>query len=194
MKLYYARGACSLAGRISLHEAGLAAEFERVDLRTKMTESGADYTELNPKGYVPLLVLDNGDTVTEASAVLALIANREPELGPRGPMGLIRMIETLSYLSSELHAAFKPLFQDRSDAEKAAARAAIGQRLELVTDRVRELYLFGSHFTVADAYLFVMMRWALAFDVPVSPHLRGYFERVSERNAVRRALAEEGLA
>ena len=194
MKLYYSPGACSLATRISLHEAGLEAEYERVDLRSKITERGDDYMALNPKGAVPMLVLDDGQTVTENVAILALIAERHPELAPGGPLGRTRMLEYLSYLSSELHVAFHPLWGDPSDLEKAKAHEAIGRRLGLIEDCMREMYLFGPRFTVADAYLFVMLRWAQDFSIPVPPELFGYFERVAERPAVRQALDEEGLA
>ena len=194
MKLYYAPGACSLSCRISLHEAGLDAEFERVDMKTKHTESGHDFTGINPKGYVPLLVFEDGEAVTENAAVLEFIASHAPELAPGGPLGRTRLIEMLSYLSSELHVAFKPFFHAGTEAELAAARETVRQRLELATEHLNELYLFGPRFTVADAYLFVMLRWAKAFDVPIAPELRGYFGRVEEREAVRRALIEEGLA
>ena len=194
MKLYYSPGACSLATRISLHEAGLEAEYERVDLRSKITERGDDYMALNPKGAVPMLVLDDAQTVTENVAILALIAERHPELAPGGPLGRTRMLEYLSYLSSELHVAFHPLWGDPSDLEKAKAHEAIGRRLGLIEDCMREMYLFGPRFTVADAYLFVMLRWAQDFSIPVPPELFGYFERVAERPAVRQALDEEGLA
>jgi len=169
MKLYYSPGACSLATRISLHEAGLEAEYERVDLRSKITERGDDYMALNPKGAVPMLVLDDGQTVTENVAILALIAERHPELAPGGPLGRTRMLEYLSYLSSELHVAFHPLWGDPSDLEKAKAHEAIGRRLGLIEDCMREMYLFGPRFTVADAYLFVMLRWAQDFSIPVPP-------------------------
>ncbi len=192
MKLYYAPGACSLASRISIHEAGLEADFEKVDLRTKTTESGQDYIAINPKGSVPMLVLDDHQSITENVAILTLIAGNEPPFEPGNPLGRIRLIEMLSYLSSELHIAFKPLWHQQS-AEKEKAVATIGRQLELVSDHINELYLFGPRFTVADAYLFVMLRWASAFGVPISPHLHGYFERVAERSSVRQALAEEGL-
>lgn len=195
MKLYYAPGACSLASRISLHEAGIVAEFERVDLKTRMTERGEDYAALNPKGYVPMLILDDGEAVTENVAILALIAALEPAFEPGNPLGRIRLIEILSYLSSELHIAFKPFWHDSGDAEKEAMAAdAVARRLDIIADQVLELYLFGPRFTVADAYLFVMLRWAKSFSVRIPPVLRAYFERVAERPAVRRALAEEGLA
>ena len=194
MKLYYAPGACSLSCRISLHEAGLSADFERVDLRSKITEQGYDYTAANPKGSVPMLVLDDGEAVTEALAVLLLIADREPTLEPGGPLGRTRLVEMLSFLSSEMHIAFKPYFRDAGELEKAAAEKAVTRCLDLVGEHVRELYLFGPRFTVADAYLWVMLRWARTFGVPMASEMHGYFERVAERPAVRQGVAEEGLS
>jgi glutathione S-transferase len=193
MKLYYSPGACSLACRISLHEAGLTADFERVDLWTKITERGYDYRAINPKGYVPLLLLEDGAAITEIDAVLDFIADREPKLGPGGLLGRTRLIEMLAFLSTEVHASFKPLWHDVAEAEKAKAREEVARRLEFIEGHVAELYLFGPRFTVADAYLFVMLRWTRAFGVRISPHLLGYFERVLERSAVRQALIEEGL-
>ena len=193
MKLYFAPGACSLATRISLHEAGLAADFERVDIKTKITERGFDYTAINSKGYVPLLVLDDGEAVTENTAILELIAAREPQLAPGGPLGRTRLIEMLSWLSTELHVAFRPFWHEASAADKAQASEAVATRLDQAAEHVRELYLFGPRFTVADAYLFVMLRWATAFGVAMPLELLGYFARVAERETVRRALVEEGL-
>jgi len=193
MKLYYAPGACSLACRISLHEAGFAADFERVDLKTKTTENGHDFRAINPKGYVPMLVLDDGAAITEIDAVLDFLADLEPNLGLEGPLGRTRLIEMLSYLSTELHVAFKPLWHVASEADKVKAREAVAVRLDFLESRMANLYLFGPRFTVADAYLFVMLRWAKAFEVRRSPRLLGYFERIHERETVRRALAEEGL-
>lgn len=194
MKLYYTPGACSLASRIIIHEAGYDAEFERVDLKTKMTERGYDYTAINPGGYVPLLILEEGDAVTENTAILSHLADREPAFAPGGPLGRTRLIETLSWLSTELHIAFKPFFHAEDDAARESARQAVSRKLDAVADRVHEMYLFGPRFTVADAYLFVMLRWAKAFDVPMPLSLTGYFDRVAERATVRRSLAEEGLA
>ena len=187
MKLYYAPGACSLASRISLHEAGLAADFERVDLKAKITEHGDDFRAINPKGYVPMLVLDDGTAITENIAILDFIADREPELGPDGPLGRTRLIEMLSYLSTELHAAFKPFWHDASEAEQAGGEEAVAMRLDFLESQLADLYLFGPRFTVADAYLFVMLRWAKGFGVPLPPRLLGYFERILERErCVRR--------
>ena len=192
MKLYYAPGACSLASRISLHEAGLAADFERVNLKAKVTEQGHDFSAINPAGSVPMLVLDDGAAITENVAVLDLIADRAPGLGPDGPLARTRLIEMLSYLSTELHIAFKP-FWHASEAEKAKAGEAVARRLHYIESRMAEPYLFGPRFTVADAYLFAMLRWAKGFGLPLSPRLLGYFERIAERSNVRRALAEEAL-
>ena len=194
MKLYYSPGACSLACRISLHEAGIAADFERVDLKTKITEHGRDFRAINPKGYVPMLVLDDGAAITEIDAVLDYLADREPHLGPGDPLGRTRLIEMLSYLSTEVHAAFKPLWHDASEADKDKAREAVAVRLNFLESQLVDLYLFGSRFTVADAYLFVMLRWAKGFAVPLSPLLLGYFERIMERSTVRQALTEEAVA
>lgn len=193
MKLYYAPGACSLASRIALHEAGLPAEFERVDLKAKVTERGKDFNAINPAGSVPALVLDDGAAVTENVAVLDLIAERAPGLGAEGPLGRTRLIEMLSYLSTELHIAFKP-FWHGGEAEKAKAGEAVAKRLQHLEGRMAGDYLLGARFTVADAYLFAMLRWAKGFGLPLSPRLLGYFERIAERETVRRALAEEAPA
>lgn len=183
-----------MACRISLHEAGIAAEFERVDLKAKTTEHGADFLAINPKGYVPMLVLDDGATVTEIDAVLDYLAGIEPRLGVAGPLGRTRLIEMLSYLSSELHVAFKPFWHGAGETQKAAAAQAVGKRLDFLDDAMRGDFLFGEGFTVADAYLFVMLRWARGFGLPFPPGLSRFFERVVGRDTVRRALAEEGLA
>lgn len=194
MKLYYSPGACSLATRISLHEAGIPADFERVDLKAKLTEQGDDYLAINPAGSVPMLVLDDGDAVTENVAILTLLAEQAPELGNEGPLGEIRLIEMLSFLSTELHAAFKPYFHDADEEGLADARDAVAKRLELIANAMRGPYLLGPHFTVADAYLFVMLRWARNFGLSVPQKLDELFERIADRDAVSRAVQEEELA
>lgn len=189
MKLYYSPGACSLATRIVLHEAAIAAEFERVDLKAKVTESGADYRAINPAGSVPMLVLDDGEAVTENVAVLDLLAQRAPQLGVEGAMGRTRLLEMLSFLSSELHIAFKPFWHPEGD--RAAGAEAVARRLDLLERRLAGPYLFGAAFTVADAYLFVMLRWARRFGLAVPPRLDALFDAASQRGAVLQALAEE---
>lgn len=193
MKLYYAPGACSLSNRISLHEAGITFSDESVDLTTGVTQTGRAFRELSPKGYVPLLVLENGQTVTENIAVLSLIADRAPHLLPDGELGRVRMLEALSFISSELHIAFKPLFHHAGEHDRELARDRIASLLRIVMDEMPDDYLLGSHFTVADAYLFVILLWARKFDVPLPPKFTAYVERVSARPSVRRALLEEGL-
>jgi glutathione S-transferase len=193
MKLFYSPGACSIATRISLHEAGIDAEFERVDLKAKVTERGSDYLAINPAGSVPMIVLDDGTGVTENVAILALIAERVPELGADGQLGQIRLLEMLSFLSTELHASFKPFFHDADEAGKESAREAAAKRLELIDAAMLGPYLFGRAFTVADAYLFAMLRWAVQFGVPTPARVRDLFELIASRDSVRRALTEEGL-
>lgn len=191
MKLYYSPGACSLATHIALREANFPAEFEMVDLKAKRTESGADFTTLNPGGCVPLLILDNGEPVTENVAILSLLAERAPQLAAEGPMTRTRLIEMLSFLSTELHIAFKPYFHDSSEADRAAAKTAVLKRLNIIAKRMRGPYLFGDRFSVADAYLFVMLRWAKNHDIEPPARLAELFDRISAREAVRRSIGEE---
>src|SRR5512144_69699 len=129
MKLYLTPGACSLADHIAMHEAGLAFDRIRVDLETKRTEDGGDYNKVNPKGYVPALVLDDGQLLTENIAILSWVADRDPKLAPGGELGRIRLIEMLAFSSTELHKPFGRFFFPTSDVEKAAAEDAIRKRL-----------------------------------------------------------------
>lgn len=195
MKLYYAPGACSLADHIALHEAGLAFDRVKVDLRAHKTEDGGDYYAVNPKGYVPALALDDGETLTENLAILAWVADQAPKLAPSGPLGRYRLLETLAYISTEVHKGFKPFFTPgASEAEKAKAGEAIGKRLAPLAERVGDGYLFGPEVSVADAYLFVMLRWAKANGLAIPPALAAFAQRMGERPAVRLALQHEGLA
>ncbi len=195
MKLYYAPGACSLADHIALHEAGLAFDRVKVDLRAHQTEDGRDYFSINPKGYVPALTLDDGETLTENLAILAWIADQKPALAPAGPLGRYRLLETLAYISTEVHKAFKPFFTPGArDEDKEKAGEVIGKRLALLAERVGDGYLFGPEASVADAYLFVMLLWARKNGVAVPEPLSGLAGRMRERPAVRLALQHEGLA
>jgi glutathione S-transferase len=191
MKLYFSPGACSLATHIALREAGIPAEFERVDLKAQRTESGANFAVLNPAGCVPLLILDNGEPVTENVAILSLLAERASQLAAEGPMPRTRLIEMLSFLSTELHIAFKPYFHESSEAERAAAKVAVLKRLNIVASRMRGPYLFGDRFSVADGYLFVMLRWARNHDIEFPGRLADLFDRISARDAVRQSIGEE---
>ncbi|MCM8730857.1 glutathione S-transferase N-terminal domain-containing protein [Hephaestia sp. GCM10023244] len=193
MKLYYAPGACSLADHIALHEAGLSFEHERVDLKTKITAHGADYRAITPKGYVPALAFDGGPVLTENIAILYWIAEQTPALMPEGPLGRARLLEAMAYISSEIHKSFKPFFQRRGEDETRPAGDAITRQFTLLAETMKGDYLFGA-FSVADPFLFVMLRWAFAFGIEVPEPLVAYFERIKARPAVARAMAEEGIA
>ena len=189
MKLYLSPGACSLADHIALHEAGIAFERVRVDLKAKTIEDGGDYRRINPKGYVPALALDDGEVLTENIAILAWIADQAPSLKPPGSLGAFRLLEMLAFISTEIHKGYKPFFTPGSTAdEKAAAGAALRKRFDLISDGLDGDYLFGARFSVADAYLFVMLTWARANSLALPPALEAYFERVRQRPAVRLAL------
>jgi glutathione S-transferase len=194
MKLYLTPGACSLADHIALHEAGLAFDRIRVDLRTRRTEDGADFNQVNPKGYVPALVLDDGQLLTENVAILAWIAERAPELAPAGELGRIRLVEMLAFIATELHKFFVRAFFPTSDAEKQAARDAISKRLGFFAARLQGDYLFGRKASVADAYLYVMLRWAGMQGIEVPEPLPAFARRMEARPTVRQALEHEGLA
>lgn len=192
MKLYLSPGACSLADHIAMHEAGLTFDRVKVDLKTRRTADGRDFNRINPKGYVPVLELDDGDTLTENVAILSWIADQAPQLAPDGSMGRWRLLETLAYISTEIHKAFKPFFSpDAKPQEKQAAAATIRKRLDLLAGGLKGDFLFGSRFSVADAYLFTMLTWCRKNVLPLPEPLNAYFERVAARPAVKLALKHE---
>ncbi len=193
MKLYYSPGACSLADHIALHEAGLSFEHEKVDLKAKKTESGADFTTINPKGYVPALTLDGGETLSENIAILDWITQQAPQLAPGGAMGRTHLLEMLAYISTEIHKSFKPFFAGASDEDKAKAGAMITRRMAYLAERLDGDYLFGADVSVADAYLFVMTLWAGKMGVSVPDKLAALRDRMMARPAVRTAMTHEGL-
>ena len=195
MILYFTPGACSLAGHIALHEAGLPFDLTRVDLSAHTTEHGRDYMSINPKGYVPALAFDDGQLLTENIAILSWVADRAPRLALHGDMGRYRLLEALAYVSTELHKSFKPYFNpSASDAEKDAAGKYAFRRFGFLAERLRGGYLFGPGFSVADAYLFVTLRWAKQFDLSVPEPLPAYLDRVTARPPVHAALGYEGLS
>jgi glutathione S-transferase len=194
MKLYIAPGACSLTDHIALHEAGFDFDRVTVDLKTKRTEDGRDYLQINPKGYVPALQFDDGQVLTENIAILSWVADQDPSLALSGPMGRYRLLETLAFLSTEIHKGFKPFFRPgASDAEKAAAAEAIGKRLAFLAANLKDDYLLGARLTVADAYLFVMCLWAQKRGIALPDPLPAFVTRMKARPAVRLALEHEGL-
>lgn len=195
MKLYYAPGACSLASHIAMHEGGLDFARVKVDLKTKRTEDGRDYTRINPKGYVPALEFDDGEVLTENIAVLSFIADKAPQLTPEGRLGHFRLLETLAFISTEIHKSFKPFFKpDAAEAEKTAAAEILGRSFGYLAGRMTGDYLFGARFTVADAYLFVMCLWAQKNGLSLPEPLPAFVARMKTRPAVRLALEHEGLA
>jgi glutathione S-transferase len=193
MKLYYSPGACSLADHIALHEAGLSFEHEKVDLKAKKTESGADFTAINPKGYVPALTLDSGETLSENIAILDWITQQAPQLAPGGAMGRTHLLEMLAYISTEIHKSFKPFFAGASDEDKAKAGAMITRRMDYLAERLGGDYLFGADVSVADAYLFVMTLWAGKMGVSIPDKVAALRDRMMARAAVRTAMTHEGL-
>ncbi len=193
MKLYYSPGACSLADHIALHEAGLGFAHEKVDLKAKTTESGGDFTEINPKGYVPALEVADGVVLTENIAILAWIADQKPDLAPTGDMGRYWLLEMLAFISTEIHKSFKPFFSGAGDDEKAKAKAAIEGRFDLIVDMMEGDYLFGDQVSVADAYLFVMLLWAKKNAIELPEELAAFQERMMARDSVKTAMKHEGL-
>ncbi len=194
MILYFAPGACSLADHIALNEARLKFAHVKVDLKTKKTEDGRDYTTINPKGYVPALTLDSGDTLTENIAILNWIAAQNPSAVSGDALAPTRLLEMLAFISTEIHKSFKPFFSpDATDKEKSAAKQTIAKRLAYLADHLYGGYLLGNDATVADFYLFVMLTWARKNGVEVPKALGEYFDKLKVRPSVRRALEHEGL-
>ena len=202
MKLYYKPGACSLASHIALREVGETFDLERVDTEQQKTERGVDFSAINPKGYVPALAIDRGAVLTEGAAILQFIADRHPEaaLAPQaGTLARARLQEQLNYVASELHKAFGPLFTEASSAEeKTAAKAKVASKIDLVERLLSDgrRYLLGEDFTVADAYLFVVVNWTGPTGIGLDswPNVAAFQGRVAARKAVQEALKAEGLA
>ena len=202
MKLYYAPGACSLASHITLREVGADFDLEKVDVRQKKTERGADFRAINPKGYVPALGLRNGEVLTEGAAILQFIADQHPKAGlapAAGTLERARLQEQLNFIASELHKAFSPLFNPAlTEAEKAAAKERVGQKLDLVETFLSDgrSHLLGDSFSVADAYLFTVVNWAghTGIDLERWPHIAAFQQRIAAREAVQEAMKAEGLA
>ncbi|ATB27032.1 glutathione transferase GstA [Melittangium boletus] len=200
MKLYYTPGACSLSPHIALFEAGQTFDIEKVDLRTKKTESGKDYTTINPKGYVPALQLDDGTVLTEGPAIVQFIADKAPQakLAPaNGTLERYRLQETLNFIGTELHKPFGSLFNPALPEEaKTMARNQLANRLKSVNETFgKQPYFQGEQYSVADAYLFTVLSWAPHTGVDLSPytHLKAFQERVGARPQVQAALKAEGL-
>jgi len=202
MKLYYAPGVCSLAVHIALREIGIPYSLEKVDLATKQTESGGDFTEVNPLGYVPALELDNGEILLEAPAILQYLADRKPDaqLAPAaGTIERARLQQHLNFTASELHKAFGPFFAaikpEGTQQEQALAKLhSRMDRLDAILRDDRD-YLMGPDFSVADTYAFVVVSWSdiVGLDLGRWPHISGYIARMKQRPHVQEAMRREGL-
>lgn len=192
MKLYYATGACSLASHIALEEWGGEYDAVRVDLSTHKTETGDDFYAINPRGYVPALVDDGLELLTESPAVLTYIADRSGTLP--GGQDLFRLIEWLAFTGTELHGGYSALFGRDSDDRQAKAKDRLAKRYRLADELMGgKQWLVGDAPTVADNYFFVTLLWADKFGIDLPPSLVDYRERNLQRDAVKRAMAAEGL-
>ncbi len=199
MKLYLTPGACSLSPHIVLEELGIAHEIEFVNLKDKVTASGANYLGVNPKGYVPALQLDDGEVLTEGPAIVQYLADLQPEkklAPPNGSVARYKLQGWLNFIGTELHKSFSPFFNPAAPHEmKALARANIERRLGYINEQLegRE-HLLGEDFTVADAYLFTVLGWAKGIELDLArwPRVADFQARVAARPAVKRALESEG--
>ena len=199
MKLYYAPGACSQAAHIVLHEAGLPHSSEAVDIRQKKTADGGDYFAVNPKGAVPALEIGD-EVLTENGAVLQYLGDKAAKdaLLPADGLRRYRVIEWVSYLGSDVHKSFGPLFNPASTAEaKQAARDMVGKKLDYVEKALAGRdYLMGGQPSIADPYLFAMLGWLKGHEMDIGkwPNLAAFRERMKQRPAVQKVLEAEGLA
>jgi glutathione S-transferase len=200
MKLYYSPGACSLSPHIALLEAGLPYDLVKVDVRAKKLENGDDFLKVNPKGQVPVLQLDNGEFVTEGPVIVQMIADQASakNLAPaRDSAERYKLLEWLNFITTELHKNFSPLFQPViPDEVKSFFKERIMGKFKYADSKLAgQDYLMGKQFTVADGYLFVMLKWAerTGLDVSALTNLTAFKDRVAARPKVQEALTREGL-
>jgi len=200
MKLYYMPGACSLSPHIALREAGLSFDLVKVDGKTKKTETGADFNAISPKSYVPLLELDDGQTLSEGAVIVQYIADRKPDakLAPAaGSPDRYRLQEWLNFIASEVHKGTGPLFNSQlPEAWKTVVLEKLGSRYDYLSKHLEQnQYVMGSAFGVADAYLFTVLNWTnfVGIDLGKWPVLKAYSARIAARPAVQQAMTAEGL-
>jgi glutathione S-transferase len=198
MKLYYATGACSQAPHILMHEIGLSHDAARVDLKSHTLEDGSSYYQVNPKGSVPALALDNGEVLTENAIILQYLGDRTSSdvLPPLGDFRRYRVLEMVNFITTELHKRYGFLFNREATVEfKEFVKRDVAKKLDWIDQRLGDgPYLFGADLTIADPYLFVMTRWTDKFiGLDRWPHLAFFRERILERPSVRHVLRFEGL-
>ncbi len=198
MKLYFSKGACSLAVRIIVHELGLQLEYEPVDLHTKKTESGKDFLAVSAKGSVPVLMLDNGQALTENAVIEQYLADTHPSalLPGLNDFQRYRVLEWLNFMSTDVHKAFSPLFNPKvpQELKESVFIPILKSKLAFVEKALADVtYLMGSTFTLPDAYCFVMLRWLPAHKIMLAdyPNLQKFFNAVMARPTVAAALIEE---
>jgi glutathione S-transferase len=200
MKLYYAPGACSFAPHIVLEELGLPAQTIKVDLRNHTLPDGSDYYAVNPKGYVPLLELDDGTRLAEAAVILQYLADRKPgTLAPApGTPERYRLMEWLNFIATEIHKGFGPLwYPDTPELTRERAVASLHKRFATVEEALgKHPHVAGEQFTIADAYLYTVASWSKFLKVDISgfPRLGAYLERIAARPAVKAAKAAESTS
>lgn len=199
MKLYYAPGTCALAPNIVANEAAVPLTLVRVDNKSKKTETGEDYRKINPKGYVPLLELDNGTRLGEGPAIMQYLADQAPQskLAPAaGTLERYQLQEWLNFITAEVHKQFSPLFDpSMPDEAKAKFRDKLALRFDWIVEQLRGRDYLMDTFTAADAYLFTVLRWAkhTGPDLARWPELQAYVARIAARPRVRSAMQEQGL-
>ena len=200
MKLFYKPGACSLASHIVLREAGKDFELARVDLAKKCLENGDDFLAINPKGQIPALAINADTLLTEGVAIMQYVADSAPKsdlLPPVGFLSRYKTLEWLNFVATELHKGFTPLFRpDTPEAFKPTARALLEKKLEYVDAALADQqWINGENFSIADAYLFTVLRWAVAgkLNFPQAGNIANYMQRVASRPAVAAAMAAEGI-
>ena len=200
MKLYYSPGACSLSPHIALREAGLAFEPVLASTKSHKLQDGTDYYGINPLGYVPMLELDDGTRLREGPAIVQYIADQVPNknLAPaNGTLARYRLQEWLTFIGTEIHKTFSPLFNPAMPEEgKAISRDKLASRFAWIDSELKNKpYLMGDSFSVADGYLFTVSNWAKPMNIDLAPYpnLVAYRERVAARPAVQEAMKAEGL-
>jgi glutathione S-transferase len=198
MKLYYTPGACSLAPHIAMRELGIPVELKKVDLKAKQVD-GADYKQVNGKGYVPAIETPAG-VLTEAPVILQYLADQKPDSGlaPKpGDPARYKLQEMLNFITAELHKGMGNFFMPAmNDGWRQAVTDRLGVRLDWLAKQLEgKQYLMGDKFTVADAYLFTILNWAgpSKFDMSKWPTITDYHKRVASRPMVQEALKAEGL-
>lgn len=199
MKLYYSPGACSLSPHILAVEAGISLELVKVDTGTKKTEAGGDFYAINPKGYVPALELDNGEVITEGVAIDLYLSGLKPaaKLTPAsGDPEFLKFFETMLFITTELHKGMGGLFAPVPEEAKDIMKKKLRTRLAFAAEQLKgKQFLFGTHFTAADAYLFTVLNWApkVKMDLSEWPVFAEYQARIASRPSVQKAMGLEGL-